>query len=152
MKSRFHSIQKLLSASYQEKDNDSIKSLAFEYLNLAAQNKGDWNYGNAIHQANLYLGLIELEQNNIDASKGYLIKAALTPGSPQLKTFGPNMLLAKKMLEEEQTEIVLEYIRLCKTFWSFWLSFFPTRRWKKEIKRGEVPDFGAHLFYYMEDK
>lgn len=150
MKSRFHTIQQLLLQAYQKKNFESIKSLAAEYLNLAPQYKSDWNYGNAIHQANFYLGLVAVEENKIEAAKEYLLKAAKTPGSPQLNTFGPNMLLAKRLLEKEETTVVLTYIEACKKFWSIWLRFFHIRRWKKEIKKGLIPNFGGNLIYYMD--
>ena len=43
--------------------------------------------------------------------------AGATPGSPQLDSFGPNMTLAKELLEKGQPDVVLHYFALCKNFW-----------------------------------
>lgn len=147
---KFHELPKLLFEAYQYKDHIKVKVMVMEYLNLAAQNKTDWNYGNAIHQANIYLGLIAIDNNEIDNAKNYLIYAGLTPGSPQLNSFGPNMLLAKKLLEIGETDIVLAYIKLCKKFWKFPFSFFYSTIWMLKIKKGAIPDFKANLYYHLK--
>lgn len=148
-KERFHLLGELIYHAYQEGDYEAVRVLAHEYLNLAAQNKNDWNYGNAIHQANTYLGLLALKSNKIENAKNFLIEAALTPGSPQLSSFGPNMLLAKKLLELGERKVVLEYVDMTKYFWSFFPRLLPTRKWKKMILNNRIPNFGAHLTYHM---
>jgi hypothetical protein len=74
-----------------------------------------------------------------------LIAAGKTPGSPQLNSFGPNMALAKDLLEKSETEIVFEYFELCSKFWKDRRG--QLEQWTKEIKNGHVPDFGANLVY-----
>jgi hypothetical protein len=38
---------------------------------------------------------------------------------------------------------VLDYIELCRKFWS--IDAGALNRWKKDIENGTVPDFGANL-------
>lgn len=60
------------------------------------------------------------------------------------------MTLAKELLEHGETEIVLQYLEICKKFWRILmraLRLFPIRKWKRKIRQGEVPEFGAHLLY-----
>ena len=114
---RFFLISDLMVDAYQKDDLFVVNQLANEYLTLATDWNDSWNYGNALHQANLYLGLIATNAREIDKAKDYLIRSGKVPSSPQLKTFGPNMLLAKALLEQGESAIVLDYLELCKSFW-----------------------------------
>ena len=149
MKERFHSISYILAEAYQNNEWEQVKNLSDEYLELAAHFKQDWNYGNAIHQANTFLGLAALEENDISLANEYLINAGRTTGSPQLNSFGPNMMLAKRLLEKGEVEVVLEYLKLCKGFWYWYLRIWSTRKWKKAISNGIQPNFGANLHYHI---
>lgn len=74
---------------------------------------------------------------------GYLLEAGRTPGSPQLSSFGPNMQLARELLEAGETRPVLEYFELCRKFW-------PSPAldaWAAEVRAGQIPEFGANLKY-----
>src|SRR5215204_6322611 len=90
-------------------DLEKAAILSEDLLRQAESWKKDWNYGNAIHAANVVLGRIALINKEPDKAKAYLLKAGKTPGSPQLNTFGPDMLLASEMLKRGETETVLEY-------------------------------------------
>ena len=126
---------------------EAIRNLAQEYLTQAEDYKSDWNYGNAIHHSNLILGKVALREKKIEEAKIYLLKAGRTSGSSQLKSFGPNMSLAKELLEIGENEIVLEYLDLCKIFWRKIFSWWKIRKWKRVIRKGGIPDFGANLVY-----
>ena len=144
---RFYELSAKIRNAYQTEEYDETKILAFEYLNAASQNKGDWNYGNAIHVANIFLGLVALRESEIVKAKDCLIEAGNSPGSPQLNSFGPNMTLAKELLEIGEKDIVLRYLDLCKNFWKWYLRR-PMAKWRKEINRGNIPEFGANLIYH----
>jgi hypothetical protein len=62
--------------------------------------KDNWNYGNAVHTANLVLGRIALADGDVEEAKCLLLLAGQTPGSPQLNSFGPDMLFAEELLEK----------------------------------------------------
>ncbi|WP_146580559.1 RNA polymerase subunit sigma-24 [Neorhodopirellula pilleata] len=104
-----------------------------------------WNRGNRIHHGNLVLGRIALTQGRIDEAKSRLLLAGKTNGSPQLNSFGPNMLLAKELLERGEKEVVLNYFELCKEFWKS-----PRRQlehWIDVVKSDRIPEFGGNLAY-----
>ena len=120
------------------------KKAAERFLELAESFEDSWNYGNAIHNANLVLGIYAFDAGDIDAAKGYLEKAGNSPGSPQLDSFGPNMQLAKRLLNVGEYETVLNYFNLCEKFWksgSEWLLI-----WREKVSNHEVPNFYMHLY------
>ena len=105
----------------------------------------EWNRGNRIHHGNLILGRIALLEGDVDEAKSRLLRAGKTEGSPQLNSFGPNMRLAKELLERGEAEVVLEYFELCKEFW-----ISPRRQleqWLADVKANRIPQFGGNLAY-----
>ena len=142
---RFYSLENLIKEKYFNNQLQDAQELSNEYLLLARKYPEDWNYGNAIQKAHTYLGLIALENGYIDAAKAHLIASGNTPGSPQLDTFGPNMLLAKALLDHNHKNVVLEYLDQLRIFWE--MEDGKIDHWKNQIDRGEAPDFGANLVY-----
>ena len=112
---------------------------------LASAHAGDWNDGNAIHDGNMVRGLVALRSGNVEQAAKDLIEAGKTSGSPQLNSFGPNMTLASELLEKGQRDAVLEYLTLCKKFWTLGGSQLDT--WIDAIRTGGKPDFGANLVF-----
>jgi len=124
---------------------DQAQVYAQELLAQSENFRNDWNYGNAIHKANLALGRVELRKGNRAGAKEYLLAAGKTPGSPQLDSFGPNMTLAKELLEAGEREAVLEYFRLCGEFWKADLGSLVN--WRQLVEKGRIPNFGPNLLY-----
>lgn len=121
---------------------------ARHFAELMLQNtEAGWNSGNRIHHGNLVLGRIALREGNIEAAKSRLIAAGKTPGSPQLNSFGPNMALAKALLEIGEREAVLEYFRLCSKFWNSDRAKEKLDNWSVLSAAGRIPDFRANLDY-----
>ena len=65
----------------------------------------------------MVLGRVALKRGDVETAKRELLLAGATPGSPQLDSFGPNMSLAKDLLEKKQADTVIEYFALCVKFW-----------------------------------
>lgn len=103
--------------AFETKNYDIANNYAKTLLNLAEKCKEDWNYGNAIHDGNLVLGRLAIKAGEIEKAKYHLIEAGKTPGSPQLRSFGPNMSLAKDLTDLGEKEVVIKYFQLCKLFW-----------------------------------
>ena len=104
-----------------------------------------WNRGNRVHQGNLILGQIALADGNVDEAKSRLLLAGKTDGSPQLNSFGPNMLLAKELLERGESEVVLEYFALCQKFWKSGSQTL--KLWSNDVKSNRIPEFAGNLTY-----
>jgi len=105
--------------------------------------EADWNYGNAVHHGNILLGLVYSRTDNIIAAKKYLIRAGETPGSPQLDSYGLNMVLASELIAKGEISAVLKYFKLCKKFWK--LDRGRLNYWAKQARAGEMPSFGRQL-------
>ena len=143
--SRFYRLDDLAKSAFNAGEMKKASEFAFELLKVAHKYSGDWNYGNAIQDANSVLGRIALKAGDTKKADEYLLKAGQTPGSPQLGSFGPNMSLAKEILEKGERDIVLQYLGLCRKFWK--MGGERLNAWTEEVKAGRIPDFGANLAY-----
>lgn len=124
---------------------EDARTYATELLNLAPRFQKDWNYGNAIQDGNVVLGRIAVREGHTEEAKRYLRKAGESPGSPQMSSFGPNMSLAKDLLEQGERQAVLEYFDACRKFWTMGNGRLDS--WAHEVKVGNIPDFGPNLEY-----
>jgi tetratricopeptide (TPR) repeat protein len=135
----------LAKSAYEAGEVEKAKTYAGELLKAGTKDPQNWNYGNAIHHGNNVLGRIALQAGQIPQADDYLLKAADTPGSPQLDSFGPNMCLAKELLEAGQKDTVLQYFEACRKFWKN--GGRQLDDWTALVKDGKVPLFGANLRY-----
>jgi hypothetical protein len=104
-----------------------------------------WWTGDAIHQANIILGRLALRESKVEAAKRYLLAAGKTPGSGSLSGLGPNMSLAKDLLDRGETATVLEYLQSCGGFWT--ADRGKLAEWTALVRAGLKPDFGPNLGY-----
>jgi len=144
---RFYLTTKAAPAAFKAGDMKKAKSYSYDLLKQAETWKTNWNYGNAIHVANLVLGRIALANGALEDAKNFLLDAGKTPGSPQLNSFGPNMLLAMELLEKGERKTVIQYFDLCAKFWE--PKFSRLDDWKGSINRDEIPEFGPNLRYQL---
>lgn len=114
---------------------------------MLSRSSQSWNDGNLVHHGHLILGRIALVEGRLEEAKERLVLAGGTTGAPNLSTFGPNMALAKELLERGEKEIVLEYFELCSVFWNTDSAKDKLRRWSEQVAEGSLPDFGAILGY-----
>ncbi len=142
---KFYALDDAAKESFEVGKIEDAGKYAKDLLTLAPKYRGDWNYGNAIQDGNLVLGRIALKEGRIDEAKQYLIGAGESPGSPQMNSFGPNMSLAKDLLEKGERDVVLQYFDLCRKFWK--MGNDNLDQWAKDVKAGKIPDFGANLVY-----
>jgi hypothetical protein len=142
---RFYLLSKLAPTAYTAGDQKKARDYATALLKTATDFPKDWNYGNAVHVGNLVLGRLALDSGEIAEADRYLLQAGNTPGSPQLNSFGPNMILAKELLERGERDAVLQYFQLCARFWE--LSNGKLDEWTATVKGGGTPKFGANLLY-----
>jgi hypothetical protein len=88
---------------------------------------------------------VSLREGDVEKAKLHLLESGKTTGSPNLGSFGPNMSLAKQLLECGEREVVLAYLDLCGRFWE--RGSARLAEWKDQIAKGETPAFGANLIY-----
>jgi hypothetical protein len=134
----------LAKSALEAGDIERARAWAVELLSQGTKDKKDWNYGNAIHHGHIILGRIALLSGNLVEAREHLMKAGETPGSPQLDSFGPNMTLAKELLEKGEREVVIQYFQLCANFWK---NHPELDQWTATVKGGGIPNFGANLVY-----
>ena len=143
---RFYVLADLSKTAFNLGEIEKAEAFARELLQEAPKYPQDWNYGNALYYGNFVLGRIALRRGDRMAAGKYLVEAAHTPGSPQLNSFGPNVTLAKELLEMGITAPVLEYFALCKNFWK--MDRGQLDDWSATVRRGSIPKFfGGNLNY-----
>lgn len=126
---------------------DKARKYANELLVLANENKGDLNiYGPSIYASHIALGRQDLLEGKPEQAIQHLFEAAKTPGHPVLASFGPDMSLAKDLLEKGHKKPVIEFLIECKRIWELGEKEGKIDKWVKEISEGKTPDFGSNLY------
>lgn len=142
---RFYALGEAAKESFNTGRIEDARHFAKELLELAPRFKNNWNYGNAVQDGNLVLGRIALREGRLEEAKQYLLTAGGSPGSPTMDISGPNMSLAKDLLEKGERDVVLQYFELCRKFWK--MDRGKLKDWSEDAKDGYTPDFGANLVY-----
>ena len=150
----FYDLADRTRSAYARNDMVAAKRLAQEYLLAAPRFPCDWNYGNAMHNANSVLGLVALQEGDRALAVRHLLASGLSRGSPQLDSFGPSLLLAKRLAEVGEFEAVAAYVRSIRRFWeaedTTILGFVglrnpqPMSSWLEQLASRNVPDFGMN--------
>lgn len=142
---RFYALNNAAKNAWKKGEIEKARAFATEMESLIPKYRDDWNYGNAVQDANQVLGLIALGAGDVAEAKKRLLASADSKGSPQMNSFGPNMQLAKALLEKGERDVVLEYFQRCGTFWK--MGETRLAAWTASVKKGEIPEFGANLEY-----
>jgi hypothetical protein len=91
----------------------------------------------------IVLGQPALDAGEIGKAKEHLLAAGRVEGSPALRSFGPDMILAKELLEKGEREAVIRHFDRCAAFWD--LDKGKLAAWKEVVKNNGMPDVGPHL-------
>lgn len=111
---------------------------AREYADIMlSQSDSEWHCENYLHHGNITLGKLALAAGDVETARQHLLKAADTSGSPGLNSFGPDMNLAKELLQKGEKDAVLEYLAMCVQFWESGKERLD--QWTKCIEREEMP-------------
>jgi hypothetical protein len=142
---RFYALGGAAKRSFEIGKVEDARNFATELIVLTPKYTNNWNYGNAIQDANLVLGRIAVHEGKIIEAKKFLAASGKSNGSPQMNSFGPNMSLALDLLKAGERDAVLEHFIRCRKFWKF----HPEKinGWIDEVMAGKTPDFGANLIY-----
>ena len=142
--SRAPLLARMTKAAYAAGNLEKAERYAHETLEAATHGVFWWT-GDAIHQGNIVLGRLSLRHGDVETAKRYLLLAARTPGSSTLSTLGPNMGLAKELLDKGESAAVLQYLEECGIFWTG--SRGKLAEWMALIRAGLKPDFGLNVGY-----
>ncbi len=113
-------------------------TLSKELLRLNKIVPETWNYGNAIHHSHTIISLVKFERNQIDSAKNHLVKSSKTPGSPQLDSFGPTLMLAQKLADHGEIQSCIKYLKNCSQFWK--MDNGKVSTWLNQLENGNVPN------------
>lgn len=151
--SKFHAMAALMkhysSSTIPAAALGEVEKQAQDLLKSALENQGDFEYGNAVHHGNLVLGRIALRRGKVATAEDFLRRAGDPPSSTDLISRGPNMTLAKELLEKGRKDAVLSYLDQVAKFWEY-SDYDPHSNltlWKKEVSAGRIPDFRQNLTY-----
>ncbi|MFZ0657844.1 MAG: hypothetical protein WAM05_03955 [Candidatus Binataceae bacterium] len=143
---RFYKLGEIGVAAIAAGEYDKAERYAQELLSDAPDFHKDWNYGNAIFDGNMVLGLVALKRDDdVAQADSDLLGSAATPGSPQLGSFGPNMLLAQALLERGEESTVLAFLAACRSFWKMAQGQDKLDAWSDTIEQRETPNFAPNL-------
>jgi hypothetical protein len=135
----------LPAMAFDTGDMTKARSYAEQLLTEVGSDRSQWNYGDAVHKGNLILGRIAVREGRLAEAVTFLRASGDTPGSGVLNSFGPNMSLAKDLLERGEVEAVLNYFESCRLFWK--MGGTRLDAWSKDVQAGNIPNFGANLRY-----
>jgi tetratricopeptide (TPR) repeat protein len=102
-----------------------------------------WFPGNAHHWGYIVLGRVALHEGDSEAAKAHLVAAGQTKGSPQLNSYGPDVVLARALLEQGQFDTVMTYFKACADFWECGQQ--ELARWVSALRQNRIPDFECDL-------
>jgi len=135
----------LPAMAFDTGDMTKARSYAEQLLTEVGSDRSQWNYGDAVHKGNLILGRSAVREGRLAEAVTFLRASGDTPGSGVLNSFGPNMSLAKDLLERGEVEAVLNYFESCRLFWK--MGGARLDAWSKDVQAGNIPNFGANLRY-----
>jgi hypothetical protein len=149
---RLHLLKYLAPAALYAEEPGKATTYAQELMALGERLKsqpgvGPSLYGDATHVGNMVLGRLALMGGDVGKAREHLLAAGRVPGSPVLNSFGPNMLLAKELIEKGEREAAVAYLDLCAKFWNN--QGGKLEQWKEVVEQGGMPRFGTNLGYQL---
>ncbi len=113
---RPRALAQLACAAFDAGDHEKARRYAEQALDVASQTAVRRNSQWAVFKAHTVLGRIAIRGDDIAPAGLHLTESArITPGDAVLATFGPDMDLAKALLEKGQREVVLQFLDLCSS-------------------------------------
>lgn len=129
----------LAKAAWAAGDRAAAGRRAESVLDALRTRRSDWDSGNIFHEMHILLGRVALESDDLPRAELHLLRAAKTPGSPQLDSFGPDWTLARDLLARGRREAVSAYMLRVGAFWESGRDRLA--EWKRTLARGGTPQF-----------
>ena len=150
--------QSMTRAAFWAGEYDQAKKYAQDWLKASAKMEQmpaaathneritrQWDRGEAIHDANMILGEIALSEGKTKEAGQFLIEAGKVTGGLTLSSYGPDLALAKDLLDLGENQAVLTFFEECNVFWTTGRDSLV--QWKKTILAGQKPDFGPGFHF-----
>ena len=150
--------QSMTHAAFWAGEYDQAKKYALDWLKASAAMEQmpaaathneritrQWDRGEAIHDANMILGEIALSEGKTKEAGQFLIEAGKVTGGLTLSSYGPDLALAKDLLDLGENQAVLTFFEECNVFWTTGRDSLV--QWKKAIQAGQKPDFGPGFHF-----
>lgn len=94
-------------------------------------------HAQVVHWSNICLGMDSLERNDEEMAELFLQSAGETVGSSTLRSFGPDLVLARRLLERGRIAGVRAYLLKCRNFWES--GRMQVDQWVADIDGGVPP-------------
>lgn len=85
------------------------------------------------------LGLLALRNNDVAGAPAYLLSSAATKGWPEFRRSGPNLTLAKRLLNRGERDAVVDFLEICKGLWTDGRTRL--EQWQAIIRAGSEPEW-----------
>lgn len=129
--------------AYQAGQMDKAEQYARESLRNTPSSPE--RLADAIHSSNNVLGLVALQRGDVGGARAYLLASTKVKSSSLLDRWGPNLALAKALIEKGQNDAVLEYFQACKAF----VTRNPkVDEWIATLKGGRGPDLSREYLWH----
>jgi hypothetical protein len=104
---------------------------------MLVSNAGDASrrHGDAAHDGHLMLGRIALAVGDVARARAHLILAGEVGATGFVRSFGPDLRLAKEMLARGEREVVVRYLMLAREFWNR----EDLDEWIAQLRAGRIP-------------
>lgn len=126
-------------AAFEAGNLIKAKAYASRLLKKYGREKDFPFYDDVVSEGHQALGRVALREGNVTRANAHLLDSAKIPGSGAFSIFGPDMTLAKELLEKGQKTAVIAYLHLCAKFWKDEGGLL--KDWEADIRKGRMPDF-----------
>ncbi len=140
---KFFTLSYLAVTCIESGNYDLAQKHASNTLALAEKYSNNWNYGNAVHDSYMVLGIVALSHGLVDEAILHLMMSSEVPTSPQLQVYGPNMMLVDALLDYGIKDEVIDHLESVKKLWLN--NDGQLDSWIYAIKGGGKPYFGLNL-------
>lgn len=127
----------------QSGDYDHARDCALAALAAAESTEPGRTNGELVHGAQSVLGHLALIDGDRAQACAHLRASTDVSGSPRLETFGPEMSLARALIEAGERDAVLDYLERCRRFWKMGHALLDA--WEADLFEGRMPNFLGNL-------
>ena len=85
-----------------------------------------------------------LRSGDVASAKRYLLDSSAPEAGKDVSLSGPTIILAKELLEQGETDAVLQYLENCLPLWPRGQNALQI--WIADIQHGKMPNFGNLAF------